>query len=140
MGPSEADLKEFTDKYFLKTREIVGQFGDCDVTYAVFMRRPVIFTPRLAVGWLRDMAAARDADVHIEMRFAEGDWVGAGEPLMYITGPFRHLVDLETVFLQRLGAPPAWRRSTPFSCAPISPMSPSSPWMRATAPAPTWPT
>ncbi|MEM8952171.1 MAG: nicotinate phosphoribosyltransferase [Pseudomonadota bacterium] len=105
MGPSEPDLKRFTDKYFLKTREIVSDFGDCEVTYAVFMRRPVIFTPRLAVDWLKAMADARGVSFDIEMLFAEGDWVGAGEPLMYIRGPFAHLVDLETVFLQRLGPP-----------------------------------
>lgn len=105
MGPSEPDLKQFTDKYFLKTREIVGNFGDCTVTYAVFMRRPVIFTPALAVDWLEAMAAARGVAFEIDLRFKEGDWVGAGEPLMYITGPFAHLVDLETVFLQRLGPP-----------------------------------
>ena len=105
MGPSESDLKHVTDKYFLKTREIVGRFGDCEVTYAVFMRRPVIFTPKLAVDWLQAMAEARGVDFDIQPRFAEGDWVGAGEPLMYITGPFVHLADLETVFLQRLGPP-----------------------------------
>ncbi|MDH3663863.1 MAG: nicotinate phosphoribosyltransferase [Alphaproteobacteria bacterium] len=105
MGPSEADLKQFTDKYFLKTRAIVTKFGDCEVTYAVFMRRPVIFTPKLAIDWLEAMAAARGVSFDIELLFQEGDWVGAGEPLMYITGPFAHLVDLETVFLQRLGPP-----------------------------------
>jgi len=105
MGPSEPDLKLFADKYFLKTREIVGAFGDCEVTYAVFMRRPVIFTPKLALDWLKEMTAARGASVDVELRYAEGDWVGAGEPLMHITGPFAHLVDLETVFLQRLGPP-----------------------------------
>ena len=105
MGPSESDLKHFTDKYFLKTREIVGRFGDCEVTYAVFMRRPVLFTPKLAVDWLEEMAAARGVRFEIDLRFAEGDWVGAGEPLMYIKGPFAHLSDLETVFLQRLGPP-----------------------------------
>ncbi len=105
MGPSEADLKHFTDKYFLKTREIVGSFGDCEVTYAVFMRRPVIFTPKLAIDWLEAMADARGVSFDIQMLYAEGDWVGAGEPLMYIRGPFAHLVDLETVFLQRLGPP-----------------------------------
>jgi nicotinate phosphoribosyltransferase len=105
MGPSETDLPSFTDKYFLKTREIVSQFGDTEVTYAVFMRRPVIFTPRLAVGWLEAIAEARGVSFDIELRFQEGDWVGAGEPLMYVTGPFAHLVDLETVFLQRLGPP-----------------------------------
>jgi nicotinate phosphoribosyltransferase len=105
MGPSESDLKHFTDKYFLKTREIVGRFGDCRVTYAVFMRRPVIFTPKLAIDWMKEMAAARGVGFEIELCFAEGDWVGAGEPLMYITGPFVHLSDLETIFLQRLGPP-----------------------------------
>ncbi len=105
MGPSESDLQQFTDKYFLKTRKIVGGFGDCVVTYAVFMRRPVIFTPKLALDWLKAMADARGVSFDIELRFAEGDWAGAGEPLMYIKGPFAHLVDLETVFLQRLGPP-----------------------------------
>ncbi len=105
MGPSEPDLKHFTDKYFLKTREIVRRFGDCRVTYAVFMRRPVIFTPKLAIDWLKEMAAARGVEFDIELCFAEGDWVGAGEPLMYVTGPLVHLSDLETVFLQRLGPP-----------------------------------
>ncbi|MGI9436727.1 MAG: nicotinate phosphoribosyltransferase [Geminicoccaceae bacterium] len=105
MGPSEPDLHRFTDKYFLKTREIVREFGDQDVTYAVFMRRPVLFTPKLAASWLQAMAEARGVSFDVQLCFAEGDWVGGGEPLMYITGPLAHLVDLETVFLQRLGPP-----------------------------------
>jgi nicotinate phosphoribosyltransferase len=105
MSPSAADLPRFTDKYFLKTREIVGRYGDIDATYAVFMRRPVVFTPRLAVDWLQEMAAARGGRFTIDSAYQEGDWVGAGEPLMYITGSLEHLVDLETVFLQKLGPP-----------------------------------
>jgi nicotinate phosphoribosyltransferase len=105
MSPSPADVSRFTDKYFLKTREIVGRFGDIDATYAVFMRRPVVFTPRLAVGWLQEMAAARGCRFTIDSAYQEGDWVGAGEPLMYISGSLEHLVDLETVFLQKLGPP-----------------------------------
>ena len=35
---------------------------------------------------------------------AEGAWVGAGEPLVYITGSFEALADLETIFLQKIGA------------------------------------
>jgi nicotinate phosphoribosyltransferase len=105
MSPSAADLSRFTDKYFLKTREIVGRFGDIDATYAVFMRRPVVFTPRLAVDWLQEMAAARGSRFVIDSAYQEGDWVGAGEPLMYISGSLEHLVDLETVFLQKLGPP-----------------------------------
>jgi nicotinate phosphoribosyltransferase len=105
ISPSAADLPRFTDKYFLKTREIVGRYGDIEATYAVFMRRPVVFTPRLAVSWLQEMAAARGSSFTIDTSYQEGDWVGAGEPLMYITGSLGHLVDLETVFLQKLGPP-----------------------------------
>jgi nicotinate phosphoribosyltransferase len=105
MSPSAAELPKFTDKYLLKTREIVGRNGDIDVTYAVFMRRPVVFTPRLAVGWLHEMAAARGTHFVIDTLYQEGDWVGAGEPLMYLSGSLEHLVDLETVFLQKLGPP-----------------------------------
>ncbi|MEZ5865898.1 MAG: nicotinate phosphoribosyltransferase [Geminicoccaceae bacterium] len=103
MTPTNAEVARYTDKYFDKTRRIVERFGDCRVTYAVFMRRPVLCTHRLAVDWLREVAAERAADITIEERFPEGGWVGAGEPMLYLHGPFRHLVDLETMFLQKLG-------------------------------------
>jgi nicotinate phosphoribosyltransferase len=100
----EQDIERLTDHYFLRTKEIVGRYGDCQVTYAVFMRRPVLFTPRLAVEWLQKVAAERGARFQIDLNFREGDWVGAGEPLMFISGSFHHLVDLETLYLQKLGA------------------------------------
>jgi nicotinate phosphoribosyltransferase len=103
MAPSDGEVGRFTDKYFVKTRAIVERFGDRRATYAVFMRRPVVFTPRLAVEWLQRVLAERGTEAEIDLLNAEGDWVGAGEPLLYITGPLRHLVDLETIFLQRLG-------------------------------------
>jgi nicotinate phosphoribosyltransferase len=87
----------------VKTREAIGRFGDKRVTYALFMRRPVCFAPRLMLAWLNEVAAARGTEFEIEMRYTEGDWVGAGEPLMYLTGSFRELVDLETIYLQKLG-------------------------------------
>jgi nicotinate phosphoribosyltransferase len=105
MGPALADLPSLTDKYFLKTKDIVLRFGDSDATYAVFMRRPVVFTPRLALDWLHSVASERGTAFDVDLCFQEGDWVGAGEPLMYITGPLAQLVDLETVFLQKLGPP-----------------------------------
>lgn len=105
MGPSEADVARYTDKYFLKTRDVVHRFGDSRVTYAIFMRRPVVFAGKLALDWLNEVAAGRGVTFDIELRFQEGDWVGAGDPLMYLTGPFEHLVDLETLFLQKLGPP-----------------------------------
>ena len=36
------DVPLLTDQYFLKTKDVVRRFGDRRVTYAVFMRRPVI--------------------------------------------------------------------------------------------------
>ena len=92
-----------TDSYFLKAKAIVGRFGDRQATYAVFMRRPVVCTPRLAIAFLEDTAAERGARFDIELNHPEGVLVGAGEPLLYITGSLFHLVDLETVLLQRLG-------------------------------------
>jgi len=99
------DTARYTDQYFLKTRQIVGRFGDQRVTYALFMRRPVLFCPRLAVGWLEARAADRGVAFDVEPCHPEGAWVGAGEPLLYISGSFRELCDLETLFLQQLGAP-----------------------------------
>jgi nicotinate phosphoribosyltransferase len=101
---SEEGIARRTDNYFLKTKETIKRFGDKRVTYAVFMRRPVIFTPRLMVEWLRSAATSRGVEFEITQNFEEGDWVGAGEPLMYISGSFFHLVDLETIYLQKLGA------------------------------------
>ncbi|MGD9616795.1 MAG: nicotinate phosphoribosyltransferase [Alphaproteobacteria bacterium] len=101
--PAENDLAARTDSYFLKTKAIVGRFGDVRATYAVFMRRPVISAPRFAVEFLENMAAARGTTFEIEINHPESAWVGAGEPILYITGPLYHLVDLETVLLQKLG-------------------------------------
>lgn len=102
-GPVNGEIARYADKYFVRTKEIVGRFGDATVTYAVFMRRPVLFAPKLALDWLTRILAERRAEVTIERLYGEGDWVGAGEPMMYITGSFHALVDLETVLLQRLG-------------------------------------
>ncbi len=101
--PRNGDIAQYTDHYFNRTKQVIGKFGDSQVTYAIFMRRPVVCAPRLAVDWLKEMAADRQARVEIDQRYAEGKWVGAGEPMMYITGSFFHLVDLETIFLQKLG-------------------------------------
>jgi nicotinate phosphoribosyltransferase len=96
-------LAALTDSYFLKTKTIVGRVGDREATYAVFMRRPVICTPRLAIEFLEEAVAARGTSIKIELNHPEGAWVGAGEPILYFTGPLYHLVDLETVLLQKLG-------------------------------------
>jgi nicotinate phosphoribosyltransferase len=83
----------------------VQRFGDKRVTYAVFMRRPVLSAPRLMVSWLEEVAANRGVSFEIEVCHPEGELVGAGEVLVYVSGPMAQLVDLETLYLQLLGAP-----------------------------------
>jgi nicotinate phosphoribosyltransferase len=97
------DLAKRTDSYFLKSKAIVGRFGDREASYAVFMRRPVISAPRFALDFLEAMAGKRGVRFEIEVNHSEGSWVGAGEPILYVSGPLFHLVDLETVLLQKLG-------------------------------------
>lgn len=102
-GPASDDIADWSDQYFLKTKATVEKFGDCTVTYAVFMRRPVVSAPRLAIDWLQRVAAERGTEFKIDLQYDEGRWVGAGEPIMYITGSFVHLADLETLLLMKLG-------------------------------------
>jgi nicotinate phosphoribosyltransferase len=102
-GPASDQVAAWSDQYFLKTKATVARFGDVKVTYAIFMRRPVISAPRLALAWLRQMAAERGTEFEIDVQYEEGRWVGAGEPIMYVTGSFVHLADLETLLLMKLG-------------------------------------
>ena len=101
----EHDITARTDSYFNRTRRIVEKFGDSRVTYAVFLRRPVISAPRIAVEWLETVSQARGTPFEIEVKYPEGSWVGAGDPLLYLTGSFAALSDLETLYLQKLGPP-----------------------------------
>ena len=98
-----ADIAARTDSYFNRTRRIVAKFGDRRVTYALFMRRPVICAPRLMTEWLQAVARERSTTIDVDLIYQEGDWVGAGEPMMYLTGSMVHLSDLETILLQKLG-------------------------------------
>ncbi len=101
---ADALITARADSYFNRTKAVVQHFGDCQVTYAVFLRRPVVAAPRLMLAWLRAVAASRGTIFQIEIMHEEGQWVGAGDPLLYITGSFAQLVDLETMLLQKLGA------------------------------------
>jgi len=103
-GPSPENQPQLTDSYFLRTKAVVSRNGEAEVTYAIFMRRPVLSAPRLAVDWLESMLEHRGVEVKITLNHPEGSWVGAGEPILYITGPLSQLVDLETILLQRIGA------------------------------------
>ena len=96
-------VRDWTDAYFNRTKEAVAHFGDVPVTYAIFMRRPVVTAPRLALDWLANVGRERGVEFDVELCYEEGKWVGAGEPLMYISGSLLNLVDLETLFLQKVG-------------------------------------
>ncbi len=100
---TDQSIAAHTDQYFNRTKHIVEQFGDKKVTYAVFMRRPVVFAPKLLLDWLENINKLRGYSFTVEPCYNEGDWVGAGEPLVYISGSFVDLVDLETLYLQKLG-------------------------------------
>ena len=100
----EADVAVRTDAYFARTRDVVRRFGDKRVTYAVFLRRPVVSAPRLMLDWLDRLAAEQGTPFHVDLVHAEGEWVGAGEPIAFITGGFAALVEAETLVLQKLGA------------------------------------
>ena len=102
---SDDDVRRRTDQYFNRTKETIARHGDVRVTYAIFMRRPVVSALRLAVAFLEATAKSRGADFDIELCHEESKWVGAGEPLMYLSGSFFHLVDLETIYLQKIGPP-----------------------------------
>lgn len=100
----QADIAARTDTYFNRTRAIVEKFGDARVTYAIFLRRPVVSAPALMVEWLEAVAREREQNFEIELLHPEGEWVGAGEPLVYVTGSLAALSDLETLALQKIGA------------------------------------
>jgi len=97
------DIARQTDAYFLRSKEIVRRFGDREATYAIFLRRPVISAPKLMVDFLESVARSRRTNFEIELNYREGELVGAGEPLAYLTGSLEQLVDLETIYLQKLG-------------------------------------
>ena len=104
LRPSPDQLPSVTDTYFLRTRDIVSSFGDTEVTYAIFMRRPVISALNPALDWLQAIVKERNSSVNVNRCFNEGDDVGAGEPMVYLSGSFLTLVDLETALLQKIGA------------------------------------
>jgi nicotinate phosphoribosyltransferase len=68
------------------------------------MRRPVISALNPAIDWLNHIIKDRKGNVNIKRCFDEGSDVGAGEPLLYVSGSFLLLVDLETALLQKIGA------------------------------------
>ena len=54
---------------------------------------------------MQKVISERNETIEIRENFREGSWVGAGEPMLYVTGKMSCIVDLETIFLQKLGPP-----------------------------------
>ena len=102
---SDFAISQMTDSYFWRTRSIVEHCGDVNVTYVMFLRRPVLYAPQIMIDWLTQVAQRRGSTFYIASPFNEGDRVGGGEPLLSITGSLAVLVELETLCLQKLGAP-----------------------------------
>ena len=52
--PTNGEIERCTDHYFNRSRRRVDRASSATarVTYAIFMRRPVVFAPRLALDWL----------------------------------------------------------------------------------------
>ena len=86
LRPNPSQLPLVTDTYFLRTKDIVSSFGDTEVTYAIFMRRPVISALNPALDWLQNIIKDRKGSVNINRCFEEGSDVGAGQPLIYVSG------------------------------------------------------
>ena len=80
MQPDPNELPRLTDTYFLRTKEVVRRFGDREATYAVFMRRPVIFTPKLMV----DYAETAEKRVKVAAMGAESAEVAAIRVLSWV--------------------------------------------------------
>lgn len=100
---NQLEIKQRTDMYFVRTQQIVQKQGDAEVVYAVFLRRPVISAPRLVLEWLERIFAQEKIKATCHLAFKEGEWVGAGLPILYLKGSFKQLVVLETILLQKLG-------------------------------------
>lgn len=94
-----AFVQERTDAYFTKTKRIVSKFGDKIVTYAVFQRRSVIVATKLAEELIKEFCP----EATVKVLHEEGTLVPPQTKVMTITGPFTKLVELETLWLQRLG-------------------------------------
>jgi nicotinate phosphoribosyltransferase len=102
-GPDPAYVRERTDKYFSKSREIVERFGDKTVSYGVFMRRRVICALEPALELLRSHYPASAVPLAIHRLYEEGAVVPDQKPLFVYSGSLAALLELETLVLQRIG-------------------------------------
>lgn len=101
IGPVE--ISRWTDKYFSRTRRTIEARGDTQVTYAFFLRRPSVMACEIVFDWLKAVSADQGFKINIDPAFKNGEVVGAGDPLFFLSGPFSKLAELETLALQKIG-------------------------------------
>ena len=101
--PSNGEIERYTDHYFNRTKQVIGQLRRQPRDLRHLHAPSGGVRAAAGAGWLQETGRSRNTAVDLDLRYNEGKWVGAGEPMMYITGSFFHLVDLETIFLQKLG-------------------------------------
>jgi len=94
-------LETVTDKYFSNTRRVVEAAGDCQVTYAVFLRRRSIAALEPVVRLIARLAPK----AQIKRFFADGDIVPSERKMFEVTGPMSLLSEVETLVLQKTGFP-----------------------------------
>ncbi|MGI9373539.1 MAG: hypothetical protein ACR2OJ_13690 [Hyphomicrobiales bacterium] len=98
---SAGSVENLTDKYFSHTKRIAEANGDCEVVYAVFMRRRLIAALEPAIRLIRRLAP----DAEVKRFYADGEMVPSEEKLMEVKGKFSELSELETLMLQKVGVP-----------------------------------
>ncbi len=94
-------LERITDKYFSHTRRVAISNGDCEVTYAIFLRRRVIAALEPAIRLVKRLVP----EAEVTRFFEEGDIVPSETKLLNVKGPFSKLSEVETVVLQKVGLP-----------------------------------
>lgn len=90
-----------TDKYFTHSRQIVEAAGDCEVVYAIFMRRRVI----AALEPARRLVERLAPNAEVKAFFPEGEIIPSETKIMEVRGPYSELSEVETLVLQKIGVP-----------------------------------
>jgi nicotinate phosphoribosyltransferase len=90
-----------TDKYFTNTSRIVGDHGDSQVTFAIFMRRRVVAALEPTIRLVKRFVP----DARIKRYYQEGDIVPSESKMLEIAGSMAKLSEVETLLLQKIGFP-----------------------------------
>ncbi|KKM81629.1 hypothetical protein LCGC14_1327810 [marine sediment metagenome] len=99
MANKDSFVQARTDKYFTKTKHIVEIHGEKEVTYGVFIRRDIIVAVQPAIDLIKKLCP----EAKVIRLHPEGTILPAETKIFTVTGPFSKLVELETLFLQKVG-------------------------------------